>query len=108
VSNTRARGQTHARANELRLRLYVAGNAPNSLLARQNLKSLLAALDGKDAKLSIIDVFEHPDLVREDQVYVTPMLIRLLPLPECRIIGNLANHEAVLQLLGTGGDGAES
>lgn len=89
-----------ADACTLSARLYVAGDAPNSIAARANLSAVLASLGSQDANVVIVDVFDRPDLALEDRVYVTPILVRLGPLPECRIVGRLSDRGAVLQLLG--------
>lgn len=89
----------------LQLTLYVAGNAPNSVMARANLERALASFE--DHTLTLIDVFEHPDGALADQVYVTPMLIRDSPLPRIRLVGNLSDPNTLLQVLKghTGGRG---
>ncbi len=77
----------------LELRLYVAGDSPNSATAKSTLRALLARVPGADAKLEIIDVLR-------DGVLVTPTAVRLVPAPERRIIGNLRDHRAVIAFLG--------
>ncbi len=84
----------------LSLRLYVAGNSPNSTMALSNLKKLQASALNDRLELEIIDVLKSPDRALEDGVLVTPMLVKFSPLPECRILGNLSNTEAVLRALG--------
>ena len=81
----------------LRLTLYVAGNAPNSMMARANLERALASIENHT--LTLIDVFERPELALDDQVYVTPMLIRDGPPPRIRLVGNLSDPNALLQIL---------
>ena len=107
MPKTRSRRRASPQPPALRLRLYVAGNAPNSLLARATLRELLAQSANGPAELEIVDVFERADLALQDQVYVTPMLVRLSPLPRCRVIGNLSDRSAVLHLLEGRTDGAE-
>lgn len=82
------------------LRLYVAGNAPNSVTAITNLRALLAAVPADQLHLEIVDVLDHPDRAARDGVLVTPTALRVLPTPERRVIGSLENHEVVRAALG--------
>jgi circadian clock protein KaiB len=84
----------------LELRLYVAGDAPNSLAARANLRALLSAHPELAVRFEVIDVLAEPEQGERDNVLVTPTLIRRAPLPERRVIGNLQNHWAVRAALG--------
>jgi circadian clock protein KaiB len=88
-----------AAAPTLTLRLFVAGRAPNSLIAIARLRSLLDAHPETVTELEIIDVLERPELGVEAEVLVTPTLIKLAPPPERRIIGNLKDTEALLTAL---------
>lgn len=83
----------------VRLCLYVAAGAPNSTAARANLAAALESSGNEHVAVTIVDVFESPELALADQVYVTPMLIRVSPPPRLRIIGTLRDHAAILQLL---------
>jgi circadian clock protein KaiB len=90
-----------ARANApgLRLRLYVAGHAPNSVRAVAN---VLAICDGHFAsgyELEIVDLLEHPKRALADGIIVTPTLLKLLPLPVQRVIGSLSDTNQVLLAL---------
>jgi len=84
----------------LKLRLYVAGSSPNSAMAVANLKKLRQGPLGERLELQVVDVFKEPERALTEGVLVTPMLVKLDPLPECRILGNLSNTEAVLRALG--------
>lgn len=84
----------------LSLRLYVAGESPNSALAQANLKAALAHLPKSELALEVIDVLCHPERGLADGVLVTPTLIRLVPTPEQRVIGNLRDRSALLAGLG--------
>ena len=75
------------------LRLYVAGNSPNSQLARKNLEAVLESLGLREVALEIIDVLEEPLRGLEDGVLVTPTLVRSSPPPVRRVIGNLSQRE---------------
>lgn len=77
------------------LRLYVAGQTPKSLAAIANLRKLCAErLQG--CAIEIIDLRERPELAARDQIVAIPTLVRHLPAPMKRIIGNLADAERVL------------
>lgn len=78
------------------LRLYVAGQTPNSLAAFANLKHLCEAyLQGK-YEIEVIDLLINPQLSKGDQILAIPTLVRKLPLPVRKIIGDLSNTERVL------------
>jgi circadian clock protein KaiB len=78
------------------LRLYVAGQSPNSILARANLDAALAALGDDSATLEVCDVLRDPARALKERVLVTPTLIRVSPQPELRVIGNLSDRQALL------------
>ena len=84
---------------EVMLRLYVAGNAPNSLRAIANAKAICAEhfLSGHD--LEIIDLLQYPLRGLADGIIVTPTLVRLSPLPIRRVVGNLSDTQQVLTTL---------
>ncbi len=86
----------------LSLRLYVAGDAPNSVAAMSNLRLALAQLTDAPVDLEIVDVLREPERGLADRVLVTPMLIRLAPLPERRVVGNLREQAVLLNLLSPG------
>jgi circadian clock protein KaiB len=78
------------------LRLYVAGQTPKSLTAFANLKKLCEEhLSGK-YRIEVIDLIENPTLARGDQILAVPTLVRKLPEPIKKIIGDLSNTERVL------------
>ena len=78
------------------LRLYVAGQTPRSLTAFKNLKEICEEyLKGK-YQLEVIDLMENPTLARGDQILAVPTLVRKLPHPIRKIIGDLSNTERVL------------
>jgi circadian clock protein KaiB len=79
-----------------RLRLYVAGQTPKSLTAFGNLKRLCEErLQGRDL-LEVIDLLKTPQLAEDDQILAIPTLVRKLPVPIRKIIGDLSNTERVL------------
>jgi circadian clock protein KaiB len=78
------------------LRLYVAGQTPKSLAAIANLKSICEThLAGRYA-VEVIDLVEQPGLALMDQILALPTLVRRLPTPIKRIIGDLSKTERVL------------
>ena len=78
------------------LRLYVAGQTPKSLRAFANLKKICETeLRGK-YRIEVIDVLAHPERARADQIVAIPTLIRKLPPPIKRLIGDLSNKERTL------------
>ena len=78
------------------LRLYVAGQTPKSLAAFSNLKRICEEhLDGR-YRIDVIDLIERPQLSKGDQILAIPTLVRKLPQPVRKIIGDLSNTERVL------------
>ncbi len=78
------------------LRLYIAGKTPKSVSAFTNLKKICEEhLQGR-YELEIIDLIENPALARGDQILAVPTLVRRLPEPIKKIIGDLSNSERVL------------
>jgi circadian clock protein KaiB len=85
-----------AKNAQYELRLYVAGNTPRSLTALENLKRICEEyLKGK-YRIEVIDLLEKPQLARGDQILAIPTLVRNLPTPIRKIIGDLSNTERVL------------
>ncbi len=79
-----------------RLRLYVAGQTPKSVLALNNLKQICEEhLQGR-YEIEVIDLLVSPQLARGDQILALPTLVRRLPEPIKKIIGDLSNKERVL------------
>ena len=78
------------------LRLYVAGQTPKSILAFENLKRLCEEHLANRYEIEIIDLIENPELGRGDQILAIPTLVRRLPEPMKKIIGDLSNTERVL------------
>ena len=84
----------------LSLRLYIAGDGPNSSEARANLNTILEARPGTQYQLEVVDFLREPHRALMDGVIVTPTLVRLLPLPVQRIIGTLKETRTVVAALG--------
>jgi circadian clock protein KaiB len=78
------------------LKLYVTGMSPMSILAVNNLKEICEEhLKGR-YNLEVIDLYKNPGLAKGEQIIAAPTLIKKLPLPLRRIIGNMSNTEKVL------------
>jgi circadian clock protein KaiB len=78
------------------LRLYVAGMTPTSIRAFENLKRLCEEHMHGAYKIQVVDLLERPMLARGDQIIAVPTLVRRLPTPVKKIIGDLSNTERVL------------
>jgi len=96
-NNISEKGYTKEGINEVwNLKLYVAGQTENSLNAFANLKKICEEyLKGK-YRIEIIDLQKHPELARIDQIVAIPTLVRELPQPLRKIIGDLSKEEKVL------------
>jgi circadian clock protein KaiB len=90
------RAKARARQNEYLLRLYVAGQTPKSLQAFSNLKKICEEHLAGRYRLEIIDLLVNPGLARGDQILALPALVRQLPPPVKKIIGDFTDAERVL------------
>jgi circadian clock protein KaiB len=88
-----------ARPAGLQLRLYVAGNAPNSLRAIANAKAICDEPFASGHHLEIVDLLVHPRRALADGIIVTPTLLKLSPLPVQRIVGDLSDASQVRMVL---------
>jgi len=92
----RRRRAPSASAERWNLRLYIAGNTPRAVTALANLQRVCETeLQGRYT-LEVIDLLENPRLAREDQIVAIPTLVRALPPPMRKIIGNLSEALPVL------------
>ena len=80
-------------------RLYVAGKTPHSMTAISNLRKLCADYLKGEHRIEVIDLAKNPALARDHQIIALPTLVRELPVPIRKIIGNLSNTEQVLVVL---------
>ena len=78
------------------LRLYVAGQTPKSITAFNNLKKLCEEHLAGKYRIEVIDLLKNPQLAKGDQIFAIPTLVRKLPQPLKKIIGDLSNKERVL------------
>lgn len=79
-----------------RLRLFVTGSTPRSARAIANMRRICEENLSGRYDLEVVDVYEHPEATREMQVVATPTLVKILPEPLRRFIGDLSNEEKVL------------
>lgn len=79
------------------LRLYVTGSTPRSARAVRNMRRICDEHLAGRYELEVIDIYERPEAAREVQVVAAPTLVRLLPEPLRRVIGDLSDLEKVLQ-----------
>jgi circadian clock protein KaiB len=83
-------------AEHYKLRLFITGSTPRSTRAIENMRRICEEnLEGR-YDLEVIDVYQNPDATREFQIVATPTLVKVLPEPLRRIIGDLSDKERVL------------
>lgn len=94
--DTGSRGSSDAETERFYLRLYIAGQTPKALAALVNLrKQCEEHLHGR-YEIEVIDLVEHPELAESDQIVALPTLVRRLPPPIKKVIGDLSNKEKIL------------
>ncbi len=92
----RAKAARRVVGDDWDLRLYVAGQTPRSLAAIANLRTLCEEHLGAKFKIQIIDLLVNPQLSRDDQIIAIPTLVRRLPVPIRKIIGDLSDTARTL------------
>ena len=90
------KAKTDATEEIWNLRLYVAGQTPKSITAFANLKKICEEHLAGKYRIEVIDLLKNPQLAKGDQIIAIPTLVRKLPEPIKKIIGDLANTERVL------------
>ena len=88
--------KTDTPSGEIVLRLYVAGQSPRSLAAISNLKKICADFMKANYRIELIDLMKNPAMAQDHQILAIPTLVRSLPVPISKIIGDLSNVEQVL------------
>jgi circadian clock protein KaiB len=78
------------------LRLFVTGTTPRSARAIQNIRAICEAYLPSRYDLEVIDIYQHPEHVKAEQIVVTPTLVRHSPHPVRKLIGDLSDTERVL------------
>jgi circadian clock protein KaiB len=97
TSATRAvRERKNSKEPTWELRLYVAGQTAKSLLAFANLKRICEKHLGGSYQIEVVDLMKNPELAQGDQIFALPTLVRKLPEPVRKIIGDLSNNKRVL------------
>ncbi len=85
-----------SREEKFVLRLYVSGSTPKSALAIENIKRVCEQHLNNRYDLEVIDIYQQPNLARDEQIVAVPTLIKRSPLPVRRLIGDLSNLQKVL------------
>jgi circadian clock protein KaiB len=87
---------THLPRGQYKLRLFITGSTPRSARAIENMRRICEEnLEGR-YDLEVVDVYQDPEATRELQIIATPTLVKILPEPLRRIIGDLSDRERVL------------
>jgi circadian clock protein KaiB len=87
---------SHANGDFWKLRLYIAGTSPKSQRALFNLRSLCEEHLGGRYEIEVVDLAQQPELARSDDIFAIPTLVRRLPEPVRKFIGDLSNTERVI------------
>jgi len=96
VEKSKPRARSRPTEKNWELRLYVAGQTPKSLAAFANLKKICEEHLAGQYHIEVIDLIKKPQLASGDQILAIPTLVRKLPEPIRKIIGDLSNTERVL------------
>lgn len=96
MEKSKLRGRTQHSEKTYELRLYVAGQTPKSIAAFANLKKICEEHLAGQYHIEVIDLLKKPQLASGDQILAIPTLVRKLPEPIKKIIGDLSNTERVL------------
>jgi len=83
-------------AEKCLLRLYVAGTTPQSTRAILNIQEICEAHLQGSYRLEVIDIYQRPQLAKDEQIVAVPTLVKRLPMPLRRVIGNFSDSERVL------------
>ena len=89
-------GSTRVRPEIWNLKLYVAGLTPDAAQTMANLKEICQAHLAGRYRIKVVDSFKYPKLARGEQILAVPTLVRRLPAPMRKIIGNLSDTQKVL------------
>lgn len=96
MEKKKAKPKTRVSGKAWELRLYVAGQTPRSLAAFANLKKICEDKLTGHYHIEVVDLLKKPQLASDDQILAIPTLVRKLPPPLRKIIGDLSNTERVL------------
>lgn len=78
------------------LKLYITGQTPNSIRALENLKKICEEELDEEYEIRVIDILKEPQLAEDDKIIATPTLVKFLPPPMGKIIGDLSDREKCL------------
>ena len=99
-SKSQTRSPKRARAKRRRvkyaMRLYITGATPRSTAAITNLRRLCDDYLNEEYELKVIDIYQQPELAREGQIIAAPTLVKSLPLPIRKFIGDMSNTQNLL------------
>lgn len=87
-------------SNEVLLRLFVTGSSQRSLRAIEGVQAMCKEFLGDSVRVEIVDVLRQPDEAETDKILATPTLIRQIPGPPRRLVGDLCEPARVIELLG--------
>jgi circadian clock protein KaiB len=96
TATSTAESPTPEAGENWRLRLYVAGRSPKCVAAQENLKRFCEEHMAGRYEIEVVDLLENPRLAKDDQIVAIPTLVRKLPEPLRRIIGDLSNTERMV------------
>jgi len=94
--SSKSKGDSEPQAEFWELRLYVAGQTPKSLAAIDNLKRICEEKLTGRYRIEVLDLMQNPKLARDHQIVAIPTLVKKLPAPFRKIIGDLSNKERTL------------
>ena len=78
------------------LKLYITGMTPRSQKALRNIKKIMSENLGDNYELEVVDIYQQPMLAKDDQIIAVPTLIKKLPVPLRRLIGDLSQEDRIV------------
>src|SRR5688572_33047892 len=84
------------RPQEYVLRLFITGSTPRSERSLQNIRALCEREFGGNYQLEVVDIYQQPEMARDNQIVAAPTVIKMLPLPLRRLVGDFSDRERVL------------
>lgn len=91
---------THTNAKEVLLRLFVTGQSQRALRAIEAVEGMCKQFFNNSVRVEVVDVIKHPDEAEAEKILATPTLIRQVPGPPRRLVGDLGHPARVIELLG--------
>ena len=95
TGNSQEQGKSK-KSQPILLRLYVAGQTPKSVLSLENLKRICDEHPEQKCTIEVIDLLKNPKLARDHQIVAIPTVVKSVPTPLRKLIGDLSNKERVL------------